>query len=343
MPGIVLKIIEQPEDFVLVEILQARIWTGSERDIVPAHLLLASVRNGGLVIGAFASGRTNNSVFVSEQDVPESAKPLPDENLVGFVFGFPAISNSGSGQKLHHHSHMLGVDPNYRDHGIGFMLKRAQWQMVRRQGIETITWTYDPLLSRNAFLNIARLGAVCNTYQRDFYGTMQDDLNAGLASDRFIVQWWLNSSRVELRLSKRPRRVLDLAHFLASDAVILNPTELQPEVSESNGIIRSFPVPGEGKGIPDIFYSNQPPAITLVEIPSDFQSLRQVDQDLGIIWRQHSRFLFEALFDLGYLVTDFIHLPSHISLGVNFEEALRHPESLRDRSFYVLSFGESTF
>ena len=87
----------------------------------------------------------------------------------------------------------------YRDSGIGFALKRAQWQMVRHQDLDHITWTYDPLLSRNAYLNIARLGAVCSTYRRSEYGEMRDGLNVGLPSDRFQVDWWLNSHRVQRR------------------------------------------------------------------------------------------------------------------------------------------------
>ena len=83
-------------------------------------------------------------------------------------------------RRLKHCSHQLGVHPAYRNLGLGFLLKRFQWEFVRDQGIELITWTYDPLLSTNAYLNIARLGAVCNTYRRNEYGDLNDDLNAGL-------------------------------------------------------------------------------------------------------------------------------------------------------------------
>src|SRR5687767_7832329 len=107
----------------------------------------------------------------------------------------------------------MGVHPDYRNSGIGFALKRAQWQMVRKQGLDRITWTYDPLLSTNAHLNIGRLGAVCNTFLREAYGQMRDGLNAGLPSDRFQVDWWIHTKRVERRLSRRPRRELGLDHY----------------------------------------------------------------------------------------------------------------------------------
>jgi hypothetical protein len=92
--------------------------------------------------------------------------------------------------------------------------------MVRKQGLELITWTYDPLLSRNAHINISRLGAVCKTYLRSEYGDMQDGLNAGLPSDRFKVDWWLRSNRVKRRLSHPSRAGYTLDHHLAENAVL---------------------------------------------------------------------------------------------------------------------------
>src|SRR6185436_11873728 len=89
--------------------------------------------------------------------------------------------------RLKHCSHQLGVLPAYRDQDIGYRLKLAQRDWVNLQGVRLITWTYDPLESRNARLNIARLGAVCRTYRREPYGVMEDTLNAGVPADRFQV------------------------------------------------------------------------------------------------------------------------------------------------------------
>ena len=85
----------------------------------------------------------------------------------------------------------MGIHPDQRNSGIGFASKRAQWQMVRHQGLDHITWTYDPLLSRNAYLNIAKLGAVCNTYRRSEYGDMRDGLNVGCPP---TASWWIGGS-----------------------------------------------------------------------------------------------------------------------------------------------------
>jgi len=191
--------------------------------------------------------------------------------------------------------------------------------MVRHQGLDRITWTYDPLLSRNAFLNIARLGAVCNTYIREAYGEMRDGLNIGLPSDRFQVDWWVNTQRVAHRLSNDPRPLLDLAHFLAADTPLLNPSWIGED---------GLPHPtvgGETQGSAAFLRQAKKPAIVLAEIPADFPALKAVNPQLALGWRMHTRALFEGAFEAGYLVTDFIYLPGS-----------------RPRSFYVLVYGEST-
>jgi predicted GNAT superfamily acetyltransferase len=283
----------------LVEELQRLVWLGSETDVVPAHLLLAAVHNGGLVLGAYAP-EVDAAAAVATQ-------------LVGFVFGFPGLYRTPDGPRPKHASHLLGVRPDFRNRGLGFALKRAQWQMIRHQGLDLITWTFDPLLSRNAYLNITQLGAVCNTYRREEYGNMRDSLNAGLASDRFQVDWWINTKRVQRRLGRQVRLQLDLAHVLATGARILNPSQ-----SSRQG----FPAPGD-KGI-EIPEGGAEP-ILLVEIPADFQAIREHEPELAQSWRITTRHLFEGLFAAGYLVTELIHLPGS-----------------DPRSFYVLSFGEST-
>ena len=283
MPAPVIKILESPEEMSTVEDLQRVVWPGSETDVVPAHVFITAVHNGGLVIGAF------------------------DHNhIIGFVFGFPGLETTPDGPRPKHCSHMMGIHPDYRDSGVGFALKRAQWQMVRHQGLDHITWTYDPLLSRNARLNITKLGAVCNTYRRSEYGDMRDGLNAGLPSDRFQVDWWINTRRVDRRLGKRARRPLKLENFAKAD--------LQPlySVYRETG---SLPRPPE-------HFSPLEGHLALAEIPSDFMALKDADFSLARDWRFFSREVFETAFATGYIVTDFV-----------FDQG---------RSFYVLTNGEST-
>ena len=266
-----------------VEALQRAVWPGSETDVVPAHLLITALHNGGLVIGAFS-----------------------EDQIIGFVFGFPGIEFTPDGPRPKHCSHMMGIHPDHRDAGVGFALKRAQWQMVRHQGLDHITWTYDPLLSRNAYLNIAKLGAVCNTYRRSEYGDMRDGLNAGLPSDRFQVDWWINTRRVERRLSKRARRPLKLENFSEADLQPLYMLHFQAD---------GWPRPPE-------HFSPLDGKLALAEIPTDFTALKEADFALARDWRFFSREVFETAFAGAYIVTDFVYDQS--------------------RSFYVLAHGEST-
>ncbi len=303
-----LHILDKPKEMTWVEDLQRTIWSGDNTEIVPGHLMLTAVHNGGLIIGAFDLKGNN-----LESNLGESIE-FSGESLVGFVFSFPGFQHASGKIKLKHCSHMLGVHPQHRNSGIGFALKRAQWQMVRHLDIDWITWTYDPLLSRNAHLNIHRLGAVCNRYLPNYYGELRDELNLGQQTDRFQVDWWLNSARVERRLSKKPRTKLDLAHYLAANVKILNPTHLDGE---------GLPQPGN---LSDkrLQQSTEQDQILLIEIPAEFQSMQTLNQQLTRLWREHTREIFTTLFTAGYLVTDFIHLPGS------------YP-----RSFYVLSHGES--
>lgn len=319
---IVISILETNQELIQVEDLQRLVWPGNETDIVPSHLLLTAVHNGGMVIGAFqVSNPSEEAVDTLDFDKVGRVEIPPNAQLVGFVFGFTGLYYTPDGPRPKQCSHQMGVHPDYRDRGIGFTLKRAQWQWVRHQGLDRITWTYDPLQSRNANLNISQLGAVCNTYLREYYGQMRDELNAGLPSDRFQVDWWINSTRVKQRLSKQPRTRLDLAHFLAAGTEILNPSQFGEDGLVRPGIFRLELLE---KNLDDEEISLETPLL-LVEIPSDLTRLKEAEPSLALEWLMHTRQLFENLFERRYMVTDFIFLPG------------KYP-----RSFYVLSHGESS-
>jgi predicted GNAT superfamily acetyltransferase len=286
-----IRLLESIEDMQQVERLHKEVWGSNDLDVIPAHVSLAISHNGGVVLGAF-----------------------DDERLIGYVLGFLGTDHKSPDRpamtRLKHASHELAVDPAYRNQGIGYALKLAQRQVVRKQGVRLITWTFDPLLSINAQLNIRRLGAVCDTYRENEYGEMQDELNIGIASDRFQVDWWITSNRVEQRV-EGPRQSLDLAHYLGAGAARINQVQVN-----SAGLAHPHESIYEPTG-----------NLAIVEIPSDFQELRSRDQDLAILWREHTRQIFQLAFKAGYLVTDFIY----------FREE-RVP-----RSYYILAHGEGTF
>lgn len=285
---ILIRPLNSLSEFRAVEHLQRQVWETGDLEVAPLHMLTTVVHNGGLLLGAF------------DEDV-----------LVGFVFGFLGTDETNPNRpaltRLKHCSHMLGVLPAYRDQGLGYQLKLAQREFVLKQGIRLVTWTYDPLESRNARLNIARLGAVCHTYRRNIYGEMADALNAGLPSDRFQVEWWITSARIQERLFGQ-RAALVLDSFLSADTPILNPSEVAPD----DGLPRPAHEPLSSRG-----------TFALIEIPSDFQAIKAHDMVLARAWRQQTRELFEQAFADGYLVTDF------------FREILEG----RERSFYAISLG----
>lgn len=305
-----LKILETPEEMVEVQALQRLVWPNSETDVIPLHVLITAAQNGGLVIGAYLDTRSEKELAQKQPHDQEVS------TLIGFVWGFSGLYYTPDGPRAKHCSNDLGVHPDYRNSGVGFALKRAQWQMVRHQGLDLITWTYDPLLSRNAYLNITRLGAVCCRYQQDHYGEMKDGLNSGIPSDRLMVDWWVNTQRVQRRLSRRARQPLNLMHFLSAGTQIVNPSRA--------GKAETAPLPA-AKPVEVKRDQENGGDILLVEIPADFPALKVSEPQLALEWRLHTRSLFENLFQQGYWVTDFVY-----STGED------------PRSFYVFTHGEST-
>jgi len=162
--------------------LEVRVWDFDERDVVPSQMYVVAAKVGGQVVGAFA-----------------------DEKMVGFSLAYPGIRDS----KPYLHSHMAAVLPQFRDLGIGRMLKLAQRDDALARGISLIEWTFDPLQPRNAYFNFCRLGVVARRYLIDVYGHTSSPLHAGLPTDRLVAEWHLNSKRVADILAGRPPAMPD--------------------------------------------------------------------------------------------------------------------------------------
>ena len=136
-------------------------WSMDAGTEITPNLLQAMVHSGSYLSGAFI-----------------------DNKIVGAAFAFPA-TNGG----LHLHSHMTAVLPDFRDKGVGYALKIDQWNWAKKKNYSHLSWTFDPLVRRNAKLNIAKLGVDVSAYFPNFYGDMPDALNAGDESDRLMVYW----------------------------------------------------------------------------------------------------------------------------------------------------------
>jgi len=172
------------EDFERCVVLQLEVWGYSDGDVIPRRVFVVAQRIGGQVIGAFDAG-----------------------TLIGFAMSLPGYRDG----KPYLHSHMLAVQRQYRNAGIGRRLKLAQRDDAIARGFDLMEWTFDPLEIRNAHLNIGRLGAIVRRYQPDFYGPSSSPLQGGLPTDRLYAEWWLRSDRVAgmLRGEVQPIEVIE--------------------------------------------------------------------------------------------------------------------------------------
>ena len=246
------------------EELQRRVWGMEDLSVVPLHLLLTAQKNGGLVLGAFDKQGT----------------------MVGFIFGLLGMTDQG---QVKHCSHMAGVLPEYQGQQIGYRLKLAQREHVLAQGLDLATWTYDPLEGSNASLNIGKLGVICRTYLPDVYGDTGIQLHLGLPTDRFDVEWWVRSQRVEERLGSGPQK-LTLEEALDMGARRANRTEF-----DGRGLLQSE--------MDDRALGGE---AVLIEIPADFQAIKSADMGLAREWRLQTREFFLECFGAGYVATEFI-------------------------------------
>jgi predicted GNAT superfamily acetyltransferase len=166
--GIDVELLETPADAAAVAALFMEVWeTGHEHAPISPDLLCAMARCGQYV----ALVRLDGAVVAGS---------------VGFL-----TQDAGAGREggLHLHSHITGVRPSVQDRRIGLALKLHQRAWAAHHGLATITWTYDPLVRRNAYFNLSKLGAVPARYIVNAYGEMADGVNAGEASDRLLVEW----------------------------------------------------------------------------------------------------------------------------------------------------------
>ncbi len=160
--------------------LQRKIWGYAEDEVYPLRLFVNLQKIGGMVLGAFA----------------------PGGEIVGFVTGMPAWRN----ERRYIHSLALGVKAGHENRGLGQRLKLQQRRLALDANIDCIEWTFDPMRAKNAFLNLARLGAISRRYTPDYYGAVKSRLQQGLPSDRLICEWWLKSPRVKRAIAGKPPR-----------------------------------------------------------------------------------------------------------------------------------------
>jgi predicted GNAT superfamily acetyltransferase len=255
MPTFQIRPLRTLEDFRACERIQKAVWGNVG---VASEVLKVTARYGGVVLGATVRGK-----------------------VVGFLYAFLARRRG----RLIHWSHLMAVEPGFRDRGMGFRMKLAHRQMALAQGIRSICWTYDPLESRNAALNIGRLGAVADEYLENCYGRFESQIERGLPSDRLVVDWRIGSARVAGRLAARERPLPGAASL--------------PPANETRANAGGF-----AENCRLDLALNAPRLA--VEIPANTDSMRARDLQLAERWRLETRRIFERYFARGYRLEDFV-------------------------------------
>jgi predicted GNAT superfamily acetyltransferase len=159
--------------------LQQEIWGFAEVELLPVRLFVVATKVGGQVFGAFENGR-----------------------MIAFLLAIPGIKPGGVSYL---HSHMMGVLPEYRNRGLGRILKLRQREDAIARGIRLIEWTFDPLEIKNAYFNMERLGAVVQRYVLNQYGTTSSHLHGGLPTDRCVAEWHITTSHAERTIAGAKR------------------------------------------------------------------------------------------------------------------------------------------
>ncbi len=240
--------LESLADFQECVGLQRATWGETFSDVVPRSLLQVSQKVGGLLAGAFEG-----------------------EAMIGFVY---SLAGAFEGSAMHW-SHMLAVHPDSRGRGLGRRLKLFQRQELLQRGIETVFWTFDPMVAANAHLNLNRLGATIVRYVPNMYGgDTGSPLHAGGETDRFITRWELDSKRVKWAIDeanvRAPSRRLD-----------------EESVVERPSMAGELDLPGGDE--------------VWIEVPSDLATPSVSEGEL-VQWRQTVRHAFMTYLRRGYAV-----------------------------------------
>lgn len=247
--------------------LQRATWGRDFSDAVPMSILKITQKAGGIAAGAFA----------------------PDGRLLGFVYGLTGVHGGPLPEpvEVFHWSHMLAVDPDARDLGLGTRLKLYQRELLLPMGIRHVEWTYDPLEARNAHLNLNHLGAVPDRYVRDMYeGEFGSDLAKGIGTDRFIVAWKIADGRVVRRLADGPPATEEVVRRFG-DAPVVGPL---PEGEDGEPPLPEAP-------------------LVRVEIPANVQALKAGHLDLARAFRASTRRAFEHYLGQGWRADTFYRDP----------------------------------
>jgi predicted GNAT superfamily acetyltransferase len=244
------------EDLRELAELFAVVWGRPGEPAIDSDVLKALAHSGNYVCGAYADHRLVGG-------------------LVGWFGGVPP-------HELHLHSHILGVVAGSEAHGVGFELKQHQRRWCLERDVKVIEWTTDPLVRRNGYFNLTKLGAQASKYLVNVYGAMTDGINAGEESDRLLISWRLDSQPAEASAAGRAS---------------------EPPVDEllRDGAATVLSVGHAGEPVAIALPSSA--RVLLCQVPDDIVALRRSDPVLARSWRLALRQAFIDAMASGYEVT----------------------------------------
>ncbi len=264
MTEITIRTLHSADEMAQAVELQRVYWGENMADLVPEHMLLSIARYGGHIHAAYDGNK-----------------------IVGLLMGFLGADiepnePSDAPSHLYVMSKRMVVLPEYRGQKIGEHLKQAQRQFAQQHNIQLVLWTFDPLLSRNAYLNLHKLGAVGQKYEKDYFGASAD--NPVLSADRLQVNWWVN------------HRSLD------------NTGETDFSIAP---VVNGVSLNDDGLLMPSDFQLIENEILRL-EIPMEFVPIERINPDLAKQWRNFTRHAFTELLNAGYLATDFARIENRV-------------------------------
>jgi predicted GNAT superfamily acetyltransferase len=267
--GLTVRELGDPAEHRVVEHLFSRVWNSSAQAPPPvsADIMRMLSYTGSYVAGAYVGGR-----------------------LVGAAVGFLTDDHPEIGA-THLHSHIAGVSPAERGRQVGFALKLHQRAWALERGFDRITWTFDPLVRRNAYFNLSKLRAGAARYLVDFYGDMHDGINAGQGSDRLLVEWRLDAP--------------DVAAAARG---------IRPEPDSRFGTAAARPLLRCGDGDAPQVVGLPGPLAATCDVPNDIEALRQADPELARAWRRAVRLVLSTAMSDGIQIAGFDRLAGYVLL-----------------------------
>jgi predicted GNAT superfamily acetyltransferase len=257
-PVISIRDVELPAGLPEIEDIQREVWGCDDRDLVPPTILAATLAVGSILVGAYDGS-----------------------SLVGFAYGFVGYE----GGRLTHHSHMLAVRPRYRNFNLGYKLKLAQRERVLAQGINRMTWTFDPMQALNAHFNFGKLGVLADRYKINFYGEATSSFLHQTGTDRLWVSWPLDSLRVRARLRAGAGEKVSPPDLGRAATLVRVGANDEPQWDSPAGVPRA--------------------ELLGLEIPADINALQRERPGLAVRWREATRRAFTEAMASGYLVEEF--------------------------------------